>query len=54
MLIVENILSHLRCTAERFFAVDSYSSLCYNVCGIKSHSTPFVGAPVSRRCPFFC
>ena len=36
-----------------FFGVDSYASLCYKVCGIKSQSTPFVWAPVSRRCPLF-
>ena len=36
-----------------FFAVDSYASLCYNVCGIKSQSTPFVWAPLSSGARFF-
>ena len=35
-----------------FFAVDSYASLCYNVCGIKSQSTPVVWAPLSSGAHF--
>ena len=36
-----------------FWAIDSYASLCYNVCGIKSQSTPFVWAPLSPGARFF-
>ena len=35
-----------------YYFIDSYASLCYNVCGIKSQSTPFVWAPLSSGARF--
>ena len=35
-----------------FWAIDSYARLCYNVCGIKSQSTPRMGTSLIR-CPLF-